>query len=77
MDDCTSGETVFIKHVYSRKGTYKIKAKARDGFGGESDWTTLKVSMPKNKATNTPFFSILENHSNIFPILRHILGYNL
>ena len=74
MDECASGETVFIKHVYQRKGTYIIKAKARDGFGGESDWATLEVSMPKNKAISTPFFSILENHPNMFPILRYLMG---
>ena len=74
MDECASGETVFIKHVYSRRGTYTIKAKARDGFGGESDWATLEVSMPKNKAINTPFINFLENHPNLFPILRQLLG---
>ena len=74
MDECASGETVFIKHVYLIRGTYTIKAKARDGFGGESDWGTLEVSMPKNKATNTPFIRFLENHPNMFPILRCLLG---
>jgi len=73
MDECASGETVFIKHVYLIRGTYTIKAKARDGFGGESDWATLEVSMPKNKAINTPFFSILENHPRLFPLLQQIL----
>jgi outer membrane protein assembly factor BamB len=74
MDECASGETVFIKHVYSRRGTYTIKAKARDGFGGESDWATLEVSMPKNKPyINTPFFNILENHPHLFPILRYLM----
>jgi hypothetical protein len=73
MDECASGETVFIKHVYSRRGTYTIKAKARDGFGGESDWGTLEVSMPKNKAINTPFARFLESHPYMFPILRYLM----
>ena len=74
MDECASGETVFIKHVYLIRGTYTIKAKARDGFGGESDWGTLEVSMPKNKAISTPFARFLESLPNMFPLLRHILG---
>jgi len=69
-----SDEEIYVKHIWSTTGTYTIKAKARDGFGGESDWGTLEVSMPKNKAINTPFFSILGNHPNMFPVLRHILG---
>ena len=73
MDECASGETVFIKHVYSKRGTFTIKAKARDGFGGESDWATLEVSMPKNKAINMPFARFLESLPNMFPMLRQLL----
>jgi hypothetical protein len=75
MDECASGENVFIKHVYLIRGTHTIKAKARDGFGGESDWGTLEVSMPKNKPyINTPFLRLLDNHPQMFPILRLIFG---
>jgi outer membrane protein assembly factor BamB len=69
-----SGESRFLQHKWSQKGTYTIKAKARDTLGEESDWTILEVSMPKSNAIFTPFFSILENHPHLFPILRQLLG---
>ena len=36
-------------------GTYTIKVKAKDDQDAESDWGTLKVSMPRNRAMRTPF----------------------
>ena len=29
---------------------------------------------PRSRAVNTPFLNFLENHPNLFPILRHVLG---
>jgi len=68
-----SKEEIVFEHIYNLRKDYTIKAKARDEFGGESDWATLEVSMPKSSAIFTPFFSILENYPNLFPILRHLL----
>ena len=68
-----SGETQTLTHSWSEKGTYTVKAKARDTYdGSESNWAILEVSMPKNKAVNTPFLRFLENHPRMFPILRKI-----
>jgi len=61
------------KHVWSAEDDYTIKAKAKDTYDAESDWTTLEVSMPKNKAINTPFLHFLENHPNLIPQLRQLL----
>jgi hypothetical protein len=61
-------------HTWSSQGTYTIEAKAKDTYGAESGWTTLTVSMPRNRAINMPFLRFLENHPNLFPILRYILG---
>jgi len=44
-----SGVEASAKHTWSEKGSYIIKAKARDIYGYESDWATLTVSMPKNR----------------------------
>jgi len=56
-------------------GTYIITAKAMDTYGLESNWRTLKVTMPRNKiATNLLFLRFLERFPNAFPILRYILG---
>ncbi|MCK4429753.1 MAG: PKD domain-containing protein [Candidatus Aminicenantes bacterium] len=72
-----SGEEVVVNHTWSAKGTYTIKAKAKDIYGAESDWSTLEVTMPKNKPFNFNFPLIswlLERFPNAFPILRHMLG---
>ncbi len=42
-----SGEGIDVKHAWAEKGTYTIKAKAKDVHNAESDWGTLEVSMPK------------------------------
>ena len=68
-----SGESVLVKRAYTSQGTYTIKAKAKDTLGEESDWATLSVSMPKNKATNAPLLNFIENHLHVFPMLRYLL----
>ena len=67
----SSGEQLNLSHCWDEKGTYSIRVKAKDVFDAESDWTTLEVSMPKNKPINTLFLNILENHPHMFPILRY------
>ncbi len=72
-----SGTDVKVKHTWSEKGTYNITAKAKDIYGAESNWSTLEVTMPKNKAFN--FFNnllnwLFERFPYVFPILRHLLG---
>ena len=69
-----SGEEVILSHLWERQGRYNIKVKATDEWGSQSDWTTISVSMPKNKPNNTPFLNFLENHPNLFPMLRQIFG---
>jgi len=69
-----SDEEVTVNHTWENKGTYNIRAKAKDPYGAESDWATLEVSMPKNKAINTPFLNFLENHPYMFPLLQQIFG---
>lgn len=43
-----SDTTVKLNHTWDQKGTYTIRAQAKDIYGAESDWGTLKVTMPKN-----------------------------
>ena len=46
-----SGETASAKHVWTVKGDYEIKVKAKDVYDAESEWSdSLPISMPKNKA---------------------------
>jgi hypothetical protein len=63
-----------VGHTWDEKEIYTIRAKTKDIHDAESDWATLKVSMPKNKAVNPFFLRFLEQHPDIFPILQHLLG---
>jgi len=60
-------------HTWDDQGTYNITAKAKDTYGVESDWATLEVTMPRNRAVNTPFLKFLQNHLHMFPILRLLI----
>lgn len=52
-------------HIWKAEGAYVIKVKAKDIKGAESDWTTLSVSIPKNKNL---IYVILDR----FPIFRFL-----
>ncbi|MGF3555127.1 MAG: agmatine deiminase family protein [Thermoplasmatota archaeon] len=46
----TSGEIVNAGHIWSQKGTYYIKVKAKDIFGAESEWSDpMSITIPKFK----------------------------
>ena len=63
-----------VCHTYTSKGDYIITAKAKDCcWGAESPESTFPVTMPRNRAINTPFLNFLQNHPNMFPILRLLL----
>ena len=62
-------------HTYEEEGEYTLEAKAIDFRGKESGWSTLEVSMPRNKPFNFnfPLLSwLFERFPNAFPILRHV-----
>jgi parallel beta-helix repeat protein len=73
----SSGDQITKSHTWTKKGTYDIKAKAKDIYGNESDWATLSVKMPYSY--NIPFLSfwekLFERFPHAFPILRQLLGY--
>jgi hypothetical protein len=74
-----SGSPSAISHSWSTKGTFTIKAKAKDTLNVESDWSTFQVKMPISLLYEHPsLFAFLEqffmNHPNAFPLLRYILG---
>ena len=69
-----SEEEVTVSHIWDEAGDYTIKAKARDGYGAESSWGTLQITMPRNKsAHNTLFLRLLQQLLNVFPILQQLL----
>jgi len=70
-----SGEEVTVKHTWEAQGTYTIKAKAKDIWGAESPWATKQIPISKNKIINEPFLNFLNNHLNLFPILRFLIHF--
>jgi len=68
-----SGETINITHVWSKKGIYNIKVKARDIHRAESTWSdplTFKIS--RSKTFNLFQLSILFER---FPLLKQFLNF--
>jgi hypothetical protein len=72
-----SGATVIQSHSWAQKGTFIIKAKAKDTHGNESNWSTLQVTMPFSyELPHLRIFEwLFERFPHAFPILRHFLGY--
>jgi hypothetical protein len=64
-------DSVSAKHSWHEIGDYNISVRYnQDGL--LSDWGTLEVSMPKTKINKTLFLAFLENHPNLFQLLRQI-----
>ena len=72
-----SGTQIHVTHTWAEKGTYTVKAKAKDAMEAESDWGTLTVAMPMDYQFTLRGFiqQLLGMFPNLFPILRHVLGY--
>jgi uncharacterized protein YceK len=68
-----SGESVTISHTYTKKGTYTIKAKARDAHNAESTWGTLQVTMPTSLFLYSVHLRFFERLSFMFHLLYQLL----
>lgn len=72
-----SGQQASAKHKWSESGDYKIKVKAKDTDGKESEWSDLlPITMPKSKSPifNFPLLNwLFECFPNLFPIFRYLL----
>jgi PKD repeat protein len=66
-----SGTEAYKNHTWLTQGTYKIRAKAEDSYGLESAWTTLTVTMPRNKLlVNSLINKYINQFSNLFATLK-------
>lgn len=64
------GFIVHTNHSWAKKGTYQVKAKAKDIFNMESSWVTLSVTMPLVSSFEGNFLKMfLQRH----PFLSHLL----
>jgi len=67
----SSGEEIKLNHTYKAKGTYTIRARAKDTDNLWGPWGELEVTMPKNKqVSNLWFLQWLER----FPLLNQIVN---
>jgi hypothetical protein len=71
-----SGTTLSLNHSWTYKGTYIIKARAKDINNLWGPEGTLSVTMPCSYDTPVMSFleKILERFPHAFPILRYILS---
>ena len=72
-----SGTQIAFNYSWKEKGTYIISVQAKDEYGAESGWGSIKVTMPKNKVFNLNsnlLGWLVERFPNAYPILRHLLG---
>jgi len=75
----TSGSSAAISHMWNTKGTFTIRAKAKDILNVESDWSTFQVKMPNSLVyEHSTLLAFLEQfftrHPNAFPVLQQLLG---
>jgi PKD repeat protein len=68
-----SGEGVTLSHRWDSEGGFVIRAKAKDVWGAESDWSELSVRMPRSRVLLV-VFRLLERYPGWFPVLRTYLG---
>ena len=55
-------------------GAYILGVQAKDIHDAESEWSYVEINVKsKNRAINTPFQWFLQNHLNLFPLLRLLL----
>jgi hypothetical protein len=70
----TSGEIVIFSHKWEEKGDFIIKVQSKDIYGDKSEWSTLEISMVKNKVLYNNFqnHNILKFVSNFILFLKDI-----
>jgi outer membrane protein assembly factor BamB len=69
--DYNTGEKAEYSHTWSEKGNYTIRAKAKDTFGLEGDWSEFDIGIiKKSKATNDVLFWRLIGQ---FPMLHRLM----
>jgi hypothetical protein len=72
-----SGEDIVISHSWSEKNQYTIRAKAKNIYEYESDWSTFHVNMAKNRVLrNTIFLNFFKNLPQLYKIFQLFININ-
>jgi hypothetical protein len=69
-----SGVDVVIPYTYTQQGTFTITAIPKDIWDVQGPAGQHIVTMPRSKVFNMPFLRFLNNHQNLFPVIRQIFG---
>jgi hypothetical protein len=71
-----SGKSVEASHIWTSKGNYDIRVRARDIHGMISDWSDpLSISMPKSYRFIKPFLDLFSFYQETFSIsLKYIFN---
>jgi len=72
----SSGDDVKVNHTWHKRGTYMIRAKAKDPYDYESGWGYLDVTMPVNQQSSRSNPIPSQKHSSqqsTFPLFFQIL----
>ena len=73
--DLQEDEDVTVKHIWNEEGTFTIMALAMNTDNSISPWETLSVTMPRNRATQTPFLNFLEQYPILYQLLQRFLQF--
>ncbi len=69
-----SGQSIIQSHTWHKRGTYTVKAKARDQYLWETDWATLTIKMPYEPPRFPILHWLLNRFPDAFPLLHKLLG---
>jgi hypothetical protein len=71
----SSGEELNLEHTWSTTKIYTIKAKSKDVNQDESEFSNHNINIPRPiKIRRTILLNLFEQFSNMFPIIRYLLG---
>ncbi|KYK34533.1 MAG: hypothetical protein AYK22_05240 [Thermoplasmatales archaeon SG8-52-3] len=65
-----SGKEIKFNHTWYNMGNYILKAKAKDTFGAESNWSEFEVNIPRNRIL---FYQWYQWFQKQFPFLDRVL----
>jgi hypothetical protein len=66
---------VTFSHTWYTEGTYLIKAKVRDAYSSESDWTEFDINIPRPKPDyQSMIYLMFERFPNIASLINYLLG---
>jgi len=69
-----SGEEATISHTWQNKGSFTIRAKAKDPYDAEGPWGSLSITMPRNRAILNYILSVFQNRPVVLFLFQQILN---